>query len=166
MANPAYGGTAGHAGLPGQEAEADVAEAKPKAPVKRMAAGEVWVDETLADWPEDDFRLFVGNLGNDATDQLLASAFSKYPSFQKAHVVRDKQLNKPRGYGFVSFKEPWDMTKAMREMENKFVGSRPVKLKRSTWKDRNFDKSKARELKTYGRADKPQKKRFKPVKWP
>ena len=30
------------------------------------AAGRVWTDETLADWPEDDFRIFVGDLGNEA----------------------------------------------------------------------------------------------------
>mmetsp|Transcript_350 Transcript_350/g.1116 ORF Transcript_350/g.1116 Transcript_350/m.1116 type:complete len:274 (+) Transcript_350:655-1476(+) len=110
--------------------------------VKRAAAGQAWEDPVLADWPDDDFRLFVGNLGNDATDQLLIGAFSKYPSFQRARVVIDKKANKPRGYGFVSFKEPWDMTAAMREMNNKYVGSRPVKLKKSHWKDRNMDSAK------------------------
>lgn len=48
-------------------------------------------------------------------------------------MIRDKRTNKPKGYGFISFGEPWDMTKAMREMDNKYVGSRPVKLKKSTW---------------------------------
>jgi RNA recognition motif-containing protein len=50
--------------------------------------------------------------------------------------VRDKRYNKPAGYGFVSFKEPWDLTAAMREMDNKYVGSRPIKLKKSNWKVR------------------------------
>jgi hypothetical protein len=152
-----------------------------RASVKRAAAGVEWEDTTLADWPDNDFRLFVGNLGarcvaaptaanaarfaqprlrrpqlttvcslppsvaarcvrppagNDATDALLVQAFSKYPSFQRARAVRDKRYNKPAGYGFVSFKEPWDMTAAMREMENKYVGSRPIKLKKSNWKVR------------------------------
>jgi len=113
-----------------------------KKAVKRVAAGEMWEDSTLADWPDNDFRLFVGNLGNDASDALLSGAFSKYPSFQRARVVRDKRTNKPKGYGFVSFAEPWDMTKAMREMDNKYVGSRPVKLKKSTWADRNVNSAK------------------------
>lgn len=34
-----------------------------KTAVKRVAGGEVWEDPTLADWPDNDFRLFVGNLG-------------------------------------------------------------------------------------------------------
>jgi len=52
----------------------------------RAAAGDVWVDKTLAEWDENDFRLFVGDLGPDCTDEVLRRAFEKYPSFQKAKV--------------------------------------------------------------------------------
>lgn len=64
----------------------------------------------------DDFRLFCGDLGNEVTDEILARAFSKYPTFRKAKVVRDKRSNKTKGFGFVSFKDPNDFVKAMREM--------------------------------------------------
>jgi len=67
----------------------------------------------------DDFRLFCGDLGNEVTDDALARAFNKYPSFQKAKVIRDKRSNKTKGFGFVSFKDPNDFTKAMREMNGK-----------------------------------------------
>lgn len=36
----------------------------------------------------DDFRIFVGDLGNEVTDNMLANAFKQYPSFQKARVIR------------------------------------------------------------------------------
>lgn len=67
----------------------------------------------------DDFRLFCGDLGNEVTDDTLARAFNKYPSFQKAKVIRDKRSNKTKGFGFVSFKDPNDFTRAMREMNGK-----------------------------------------------
>ena len=51
----------------------------------RKAAGKIWRDPTLDDWPKDDYRLFCGDLGNEVTDDLLANAFRKYSSFQKAH---------------------------------------------------------------------------------
>lgn len=64
----------------------------------------------------DDFRLFCGDLGNEVTDDILTRAFNRYPSFQRARVVRDKRTNKTKGYGFVSFKDPNDFARAMREM--------------------------------------------------
>ena len=52
----------------------------------RAAGGEIWVDKTMAEWDDNDFRLFCGDLGTDCTDEILARAFSKYPSFLKAKV--------------------------------------------------------------------------------
>lgn len=38
-----------------------------KVGVVRAAAGQRWVDTTLAEWPENDYRIFVGNLGNEVS---------------------------------------------------------------------------------------------------
>eukprot|EP00977_Amphora_coffeiformis_P010103 scaffold2357_cov167-Amphora_coffeaeformis.AAC.11 len=35
----------------------------------RTAAGKTWVDPTLEEWPENDFRIFVGNLDPTVTDE-------------------------------------------------------------------------------------------------
>ena len=67
----------------------------------------------------DDFRVFVGDLGNEVNDDSLTRVFSKYPSFMKAKVLRDRKTNKTKGYGFVSFKDPNDFIKAMREMNGR-----------------------------------------------
>lgn len=55
-------------------------------------------------------------MGNDVTDELLARTFSRYPSFQKARVVRDRRTMKTRGFGFVSFKDPADFIRATKEL--------------------------------------------------
>jgi hypothetical protein len=66
----------------------------------RTCAGQIWEDPSLAEWPENDFRLFCGDLGNEVTDTVLASMFSKrYPSFAKAKVVRDSKKGKTKGFG-------------------------------------------------------------------
>ena len=82
-----------------------------KAVCVRRAAGKIWFDETLDEWPKDDFRIFAGDLGNEVTDDTLANAFRKYPSFQKAKVVRDRRSQKTKGFGFVSFGNPEDMVR-------------------------------------------------------
>lgn len=80
------------------------------------------------------FRLFVGDLSNDVSDDVLANAFNKYTSFQKARVIRDRLSQKVRRwflcicfslthfllqakYGFVAFSDPEDFLKAWKEMD-------------------------------------------------
>ncbi len=109
---------------------------KRKWKIVRNAGGEIWEDPTLEEWPENDYRIFCGDLGNEVSDEILSTAFKKYSSFNKARVVRDKGTGKSRGYGFVSIGDAGDYIKAMREMNGKYVGNRPIKLKRSTWKER------------------------------
>uniref|UniRef100_A0A3P9PY07 RNA-binding protein 42 n=1 Tax=Poecilia reticulata TaxID=8081 RepID=A0A3P9PY07_POERE len=118
----------------------------------RIAAGSTWEDPSLLEWESDDFRIFCGDLGNEVNDDILARAFSRYPSFLKAKVVRDKRTGKTKGYGFVSFKDPNDYVRAMREMNGKYVGSRPIKLRKSMWKDRNIEvvRKKQKEKKKLG----------------
>uniref|UniRef100_A0A0K0DLR0 RNA-binding protein 42 n=1 Tax=Angiostrongylus cantonensis TaxID=6313 RepID=A0A0K0DLR0_ANGCA len=118
-----------------------VKDSKPSKPKKylRAGGGQVWEDPSLAEWDKNDFRIFCGDLGNEVSDELLAKAFRKYPSFQKAKVVRDSRSNKSKGYGFVSFTESDDYVRAMREMDGKYVGNRPIKLRKSNWKERNLD---------------------------
>ncbi|XP_033641023.1 RNA-binding protein 42-like [Asterias rubens] len=118
----------------------------------RTAASTMWEDESLAEWDQNDFRIFCGDIGNEVTDELLTKVFGRYPSFIKAKVVRDKRTNKTKGYGFVSFKDPNDFVQAMREWNGKYVGNRPIKLRKSSWKDRNIDtfKKKQREKQKLG----------------
>ena len=125
-------------------------------PVKRHCAGKTWVDPTLGDWPANDHRMFVGNLSSEVTDDFLARAFSKYPTFQRAKVIKDKF--KPRAYGFVSFGAPGDFAQAMREMNGKYIGNRPCQLSKSRWEDRTADKQG-----NSGKGKKPKNKRNKPA---
>eukprot|EP01133_Synstelium_polycarpum_P003575 gene3575-4091_t len=96
------------------------------------AAGATWEDPTLSEWDANDFRVFVGDLGNDVTDEMLRQAFSKYPTVLKAKVLRDKKTMKTKGFGFVSFSNSTDYVKAIKEMN----GNRPIKCRKSNWKDR------------------------------
>lgn len=52
----------------------------------RKAADETWVDETLQEWPENDYRIFVGDIGKEVTTEMLAKQFQHYASYAKAKV--------------------------------------------------------------------------------
>ncbi len=104
----------------------------------RVGGGRVWEDSSLNDWPDNDFRIFVGDLGNEVHDDMLAEHFKLYHSFAMAKIVRTKSSGKSRGFGFVSFLDGFDMMKALREQNGKYLGNRPMKLHKSTWKDRDI----------------------------
>lgn len=95
-----------------------------------------WEDSTLLEWKQDDYRIWVGDIGNDVTDELLMKTFSKYGSLLRARVVRDKRSGKSKGYAFVSFEDPLSFAKALREVNGKYIGNRPCKLRKSKWLDR------------------------------
>ena len=113
----------------------------------RTGAGEVWVDDTLQDWPENDYRIFVGDLGKETSTEMLHKAFQHYKSFAKARVIRKKADNKAKGFGFVSFMDPMDCAKAIREQNGKYLGTRPMKILRSDWKDRDIKEVKKKDNK-------------------
>ena len=72
-------------------------------------------------------RLFVGNLSAEARDENLLKVFKDYPTAHDIHVVLDS-ANKERckGFGFVSFTDPFEMLRALREKNGKLCGNRPM----------------------------------------
>nr|POE93624.1 putative rna-binding protein c22e12.02 [Quercus suber] len=98
--------------------------------VKRKGGGEQWEDKTLLEWDPTQFRIQVGNLAGEVTDDSLAKAFASY-GVAKARVIRDKRTTKSKGYGFVSFTDAEQGFKAAREMVNKYIGSHPVTIARA-----------------------------------
>ena len=105
----------------------------------RSAAGQVWLDNSMEDWDAQDYRIFCGDLGNEVNDDTLYRAFSPYKSLQKVKVIRDKRSHKSKGYGFASFKDPKDFLAALKEVNGRYIGNRPVKLRKSVWKDRSLE---------------------------
>nr|VDC94290.1 unnamed protein product [Brassica oleracea] len=62
-----------------------------------------------------------------------------------AKVIRDKRTGKTKGYGFVSFLNPADLAAALKEMNGKYVGNRPIKLRKSSWKERTDQEAAERQ---------------------
>jgi RNA recognition motif. (a.k.a. RRM, RBD, or RNP domain) len=87
---------------------------------------------SLNDWPTTGLRLFVGNLASEVNENDLLQHFSaKYPSCQRSHVARDHKNNlASKGYGFVWFADPMDGARAKREMDQTWLQSRPIRIKK------------------------------------
>lgn len=51
----------------------------------------------MVEWPEGDFRIFVGDMGAEVVDEVLCKAFEHYPTFLRGKMIKDKRTSKTRG---------------------------------------------------------------------
>ena len=73
-------------------------------------------------------KLYVGNLSFDMTDQELEQAFSEFGDVVSASVIRDRDTNRSRGFGFVEFAQEADAQKAKEAMDGKEINGRALKV--------------------------------------
>jgi len=73
-------------------------------------------------------KLYVGNLSFDTTDQDLEQAFSEHGEIASATVVRDRDTDRSRGFGFVEYTQEADAQKAKEAMNGKELGGRALKV--------------------------------------
>lgn len=109
--------------------------------VLRGDVDKVWFDKSLADWPENDYRIKVRNIPLSATEQDLIDAFKHLKSLAKVKIVRDSS-GRNKAYGFVSLLDMNDYIEAMTTLTRTFVGKKRVVLEASKWKDRTIKNEK------------------------
>ncbi len=73
-------------------------------------------------------KLYVGNLSLDTTDQELESAFSEHGEVTSATVVKDRDTDRSRGFGFVEFAQEADAQTAKGAMNGADLGGRALKV--------------------------------------
>merc|ERR1712168_587230 len=76
----------------------------------------------------DEGKLFVGGLNFDTNEDSLEKAFQLHGTITKVDVIRDRETNKSRGFGFVTFENPEDAKDAMSAMNGKSVDGRMIRV--------------------------------------
>ena len=70
-------------------------------------------------------NLYIKNLEDDVDDDKLRSEFEPFGTITSCKVMRDDK-NISKGFGFVCFSLPEEATKAVAEMNNKMIGTKPL----------------------------------------
>jgi RNA recognition motif-containing protein len=73
-------------------------------------------------------KLYVGNLSFDVSDADLEQAFSEYGEIASATVIKDRDTNRSKGFGFVEFVQEADAQRAKEAMNGKELGGRALKV--------------------------------------
>lgn len=85
-------------------------------------------------------NLYVKNLDDDIDDEKLKNEFTKFGQITSTKVIKDDKGNS-KGYGFVCFRTLEEANKAVTEMKNKVIGSKPIYVTIAAKKDnsRRYD---------------------------
>jgi len=70
-------------------------------------------------------NLYIKNLEDDVDDDKLRAEFELFGTVTSCKVMRDDK-GTSKGFGFVCFSSPDEATKAVAEMNNKMIGSKPL----------------------------------------
>lgn len=70
-------------------------------------------------------NLYIKNLEDDVDDEKLRTEFEPFGAITSCKVMRDEK-GTSKGFGFVCFSSPDEATKAVAEMNNKMIGSKPL----------------------------------------
>ncbi|KAK6467456.1 cold-inducible RNA-binding protein B-like isoform X1 [Huso huso] len=76
----------------------------------------------------DEGKLFVGGLSFDTNEQGLEDVFAKYGQISEVVVIKDRDTQRSRGFGFVTFENPDDAKDAMMAMNGKSVDGRQIRV--------------------------------------
>ncbi len=73
-------------------------------------------------------KVYVGNLPFSVESGKLKELFSEFGEVEEATVIQDKYSGRSKGFGFVTFKDDEAAKKAIKEMNEKEVEGRQIKV--------------------------------------
>lgn len=73
-------------------------------------------------------KLFVGGISWNLSWQDLKDAFGEHAEVAHAQIIMDRETNKSRGFGFVTFNSVEDAVKAKEAMDGVELDGRSIKV--------------------------------------
>ncbi|GAX12058.1 polyadenylate-binding protein [Fistulifera solaris] len=71
-------------------------------------------------------NLYVKNLDDSVTDEILREEFATVGTITSARVMRDPKDNRSRGFGFVCYSTPEEANRAVGELNGKLIANKPI----------------------------------------
>lgn len=76
----------------------------------------------------DNTNLFIGNFSWNLNEQDLRDLFEPYWELESVKLIIDKFTQRSKGFGFVKFVNEEDAAKALKELNDKEVDGREMKV--------------------------------------
>ncbi len=72
------------------------------------------------------YKLFVGGLPFSTTDEELQELFAAHGTVASATVIKDRETNRSKGFGFVEFENDEEGKAAEKALHNSELGGRTI----------------------------------------
>jgi RNA recognition motif-containing protein len=90
-------------------------------------------------------KLLIRNLDRSTTEQELHELFQTYGTVQSCNLVIDKVSGESKGFGFVEMPRAGEAKAAMKNLNEKVVGSNKIRVKKAADKNKTEDKDNAED---------------------
>lgn len=77
-------------------------------------------------------RIYVGSLHPDLTEDMLKGVFEPFGMVSKIELIRSQDTGKSKGYGFVTFYDPDDANKAIKQLNGFELAGKPIRVSKTT----------------------------------
>jgi len=76
-------------------------------------------------------NIYVGNLAYSLTEDELKNAFAEYGEVTSAKIIKDRETDRSKGFGFVEMSSEEDGEKAVEELNNQTLSGRNLKVSKA-----------------------------------
>ena len=73
-------------------------------------------------------NIFVGNLDSNTSEEAVRQLFAHYGRVDRVTIVRDRDTDQPRGFGFVEMASSEDGNKAIAALNGTLLGDRALNV--------------------------------------
>nr|WP_211436410.1 RNA-binding protein [Campylobacter mucosalis] len=80
-------------------------------------------------------NIYVGNLSYRMTESELRGAFEPFGEVVRAKIVKDRETNRSKGFGFVEMPDDDAAKRAIEELNNKEVSGRALRVNEAKPRD-------------------------------
>ena len=74
------------------------------------------------------YKLYVGGLSFNTTDDQLREAFAKFGMVQSAMVIMDRDAGRSKGFGFVEMSDKSEAEKAMQGLNGTMLDGKQIRV--------------------------------------
>ena len=73
-------------------------------------------------------QIYIGNMSYQTTEERIKSLFEQYGEVERVTLIKDRETQRPKGFGFVAMPDSTAGAKAIEELNQKEFEGRTLKI--------------------------------------